>query len=86
MKISDKGGLYKDDNIVGISISQWLPCPLAIWNLLFEMAILLNLVKTLLISLLTSFLRSRLSSAAYDRLNVSATYISDPLLYLTSSG
>ena len=25
--------------------SQWLPCPLAIWNLLFEMAILLNLVK-----------------------------------------
>ena len=26
-------------------ISQWLPCPLAMWNLLFEMAILLNLVK-----------------------------------------
>ena len=30
--------------IVGLSISQWLPCPLAIWNLLFGMAILLNLV------------------------------------------
>ena len=27
-----------------LSISQWLPCPLAIWNLLFDMAILLNLV------------------------------------------
>ena len=27
------------------SISQWLPCPLAIWNLLFLMAFLLNLVK-----------------------------------------
>ena len=24
------------------SISQWLPCPLVIWNLLFGMAILLN--------------------------------------------
>ena len=32
--------------IVGLSISQWLPCPLAIWNLLFGMAILLNLVKS----------------------------------------
>ena len=31
--------------IVGLSISQWLPCTLAIWNLLFGMAILLNLVK-----------------------------------------
>ena len=31
--------------IVGLSISQWLPCPLAIWNLLFGVAILLNLVK-----------------------------------------
>ena len=36
-----------DENIVGLSISQWLPCPLAIWNLLFGMAILLNLVKLL---------------------------------------
>ena len=27
-----------DEKIVGLSISQWLPCPLAIWNLL-------NLVK-----------------------------------------
>ena len=43
--ISDKGGLHIDEKIVGLSISQWLPCPLAIWNLLFEMAILLNLVK-----------------------------------------
>ena len=39
--ISDKGGLHIE-KIVGLSISQWLPCPLAIWNLLFEMAILLN--------------------------------------------
>ena len=31
------------EKIVGLSISQWLPCPLAIWNLLFGMAILLNL-------------------------------------------
>ena len=36
---------YTDEKIVGLSISQWLPCPLAIWNLLFGMAILLNLVK-----------------------------------------
>ena len=36
---------YIDEKIVGLSISQWLPCPLAIWNLLFGMAILLNLVK-----------------------------------------
>ena len=39
-------GLHIDDKIVGLSISQWLPCPLAIWNLLFGMAILLNLVKS----------------------------------------
>ena len=38
---------YTDDKIVGLSISQWLPCPLAIWNLLFEMAILVNLVKSI---------------------------------------
>ena len=31
---------------VRLSISQWLPCPLTIWNLLFGVAILLNLVKT----------------------------------------
>ena len=37
--------LHIDEKIVGLSISQWLPCPLAIWNLLFGMAILLNLVK-----------------------------------------
>ena len=43
--ISDKGGLHVDDKIVGLSISQWLPCPLAIWNMLFGMVILLNLVK-----------------------------------------
>ena len=36
---------YTDEKTVGLSISQWLPCPLAIWNLLFGMAILLNLVK-----------------------------------------
>ena len=44
LQISDKGGLHIDDKIVGLSISQWLPCPLAIWNLLFGMTILLNLV------------------------------------------
>ena len=43
--IFDKGGLHIDETIVGLSISQWLPCPLAIWNLVFGMAILLNLVK-----------------------------------------
>ena len=41
----DKGGLHIDEKIVGLMISQWLPCPRAIWNLLFGMAILLNLVK-----------------------------------------
>ena len=33
-----------DDKIVGLLISQWLP--LAIWNLYFGMAILLNLTLT----------------------------------------
>ena len=37
---------YRVEKIVGLSISQWFPCLLAIWNLLFWMAILLNLVKT----------------------------------------
>ena len=32
--------------MVGFSISQSLPCPLAIWYLLFGMAILLNIVKS----------------------------------------
>ena len=41
--IFDKGRLHIDEKIVGLSISQWLPCPLAIWNLLFGMAILLNI-------------------------------------------
>ena len=45
LQICDKGGLHIDEKIVGLSINQWLPCPLAIWNLLFGMAILLNLVK-----------------------------------------
>ena len=44
--LSDKGGLHIDDKTVGLSISQWLPCLLAIWNLLFGMAIWLNLVKS----------------------------------------
>ena len=43
--ISDKGRLHIDDKIVGLSISQWLPCPLTIWNVLFGMEILLNRVK-----------------------------------------
>ena len=43
--IFDKGGLHIDEKIVGLSISQWLPCPFVIWNLLFGVAILLNLVK-----------------------------------------
>ena len=34
-----------DEKVVRLLISQWLPCPLAIWNLLSVMAILLNLVK-----------------------------------------
>ena len=38
-----KGGINIDEKIVGLSISQRLPCPLVIWNLLFGMAILLNL-------------------------------------------
>ena len=42
--VFDKGGLHIDEKVVGLSISQWLLCPLAIWNLLFGMAILLNLV------------------------------------------
>ena len=37
------GGLHIDEKIVGFPISQWFPCPLAIWNLLFGMAILFNL-------------------------------------------
>ena len=45
-RLYDKSGLHIDDKIVGFSISQWLPWPLAIWNLLFGMAILLNLVKS----------------------------------------
>ena len=39
-------GLHIYEKIVGLSISQWLPCPLAIWNLLFGMAILLNVVDS----------------------------------------
>ena len=42
-RVFDKGRLHIDHNIVGLSMSQWLPCPLAIWNFLFGMAILLNL-------------------------------------------
>ena len=38
-------GLHIGDKIVGLSISQWLPCPFAIWNVLFGMAVLLNRVK-----------------------------------------
>ena len=40
-----------NQNIFGLSISQWLPCPLAIWNLLFGMAILLNIILVNLIGL-----------------------------------
>ena len=52
--ISDKDGLYIDDKIVGLSISQWLPCPLAIWNLLFGVAILLSLAKSVFVNLINS--------------------------------
>ena len=31
-----------DEKIVGLSISQWLPCPLAIRNVLFGTATLLK--------------------------------------------
>ena len=43
----NKGGLHIDDKIVGLSISQWLPCPLAIWNLLFGVANILQLFLVL---------------------------------------
>ena len=39
--------LHIDEKIVGLAISQWLPFPLAIWNLLFGMAILLKDFPTL---------------------------------------
>ena len=35
----DRYLIHIDEKIVGLSISQWLPCPLAIWNLLFGMAV-----------------------------------------------
>ena len=41
-----KGGIHIDEKIVGHSISQGLPCPLVIWNLVFWVAILLNLLKS----------------------------------------
>ena len=31
-QIFDMGGLHIDEKIVGLSISQWLLCPLAIWS------------------------------------------------------
>ena len=43
--------MYKEKQLVvplytvGLTISQWLPCPLAIWNLLFGVVILFKLVK-----------------------------------------
>ena len=40
-------GLHVDDKVVGLSISQWLPCPLAIWNFSFGMAILLKIYSNL---------------------------------------
>ena len=52
--ISDKDGLYIDDKIVGLLISQWLPCPLAIWNLLFGVAILLSLAKSVFVNLINT--------------------------------
>ena len=47
LHIYDKGGLHIDGEIDGISISQCLPCPLAICNMQFWMAILLSLVKNI---------------------------------------
>ena len=46
--VKEQCRLHIDEKIVGLSISQWLPCPLSLWNLLFGMAILLNRVKSLL--------------------------------------
>ena len=37
-------GLYIEDTFFALSMGQWLPCPLAIWN--FLMAILFNLVRS----------------------------------------
>ena len=34
--------VHIDEKIVGLSISQWLPCPIAIQNLLLGMVILFN--------------------------------------------
>ena len=59
MKVSEQCG------IVGLSISQWRPCPLAIWNLLFGMAILLNLVKCFCRHTSTSVSRLPLLSAIF---------------------
>ena len=39
---------YIDDTFFGLLLSQWLSCPFAIWNLLSEMTILLNLVQSLI--------------------------------------
>ena len=41
-----KGGIRIDEKIVGHSISQGLPCLLVIWNLVFWVAILLNILKS----------------------------------------
>ena len=32
LNIFDTGGLYVDGRIVGLSISQWLPCPFVAQN------------------------------------------------------
>ena len=39
---SQEGGLYINDKHFGLSISQWLPCPLAIWAFALDG----NLVKS----------------------------------------
>ena len=38
--------IHIDVKKCGLSISQWRPGPLAIWKVLFGMAILLNFVKS----------------------------------------
>ena len=52
--------------LFGLSISQWLPYPLAIWNSLFGMTILLNLVKYCMSLSVESFDEKHLRASVLD--------------------
>ena len=64
-----------------LSISQWLPCPLAIWNLLFGMAILLNLVIIFTITLSLFSYRQKRNTCVLLRLIVIICTITLSLLF-----